>query len=604
MADLSFLIPARNEMFLARTIESILSKIRGDSEIIAVLDGEWADPPIEDHPRVTLIHKAEPIGQRAATNLAARVSSARYVCKIDAHCDIDEGFDVTLIAAGEQLGKDVTQIPRMYNLHAFNWRCGGCGHESYQGPTPLVCEQCKGPGPFARVEVWQPRWNRRTDFMRFDHDLHFQYHGPVRAGQERDDIADLMSSVGACFFMRRDRFWELGGLDEAHGSWGQFGTEIACKSWLSGGRHVVNKTTWFAHLFRTQGGDFGFPYQMSGAQQDRARAHSRRLWLENTWPGQVRPLSWLIDYFAPVKGWHLPEHEQKHDQPVERTKRLRQVQAAGQTFRAPTPAGFLMRQGVVDLAPIRAAAAALPCSKGLVYYTDNRLDNDPVGHAVRARLAAMGLPIVCVSLRPLAFGDRNIVLTAERGHLTMFRQILAGLEALDTEVAFLVEHDVLYAPEHFAFTPPRPDTFYFNQHRWQVSARDGRAVHYLASQTSGCCAYRTLLVEHYRKRVAHVEAHGWDRNLGYEPGTNRRSRAIDPHGSATWMSAVPNIDVRDVGNLSKSKWSLADFRNPANAAGWTEGDGVPGWGRTRGRFEAFLVDVAGVGTLATAEARA
>jgi len=39
---------------------------------------------------------------------------------------------------------------------------------------------------------------------------------------------------------------ELEGLDERHGFWGQFGTEISCKSWLSGGRQVVNKKTWFA----------------------------------------------------------------------------------------------------------------------------------------------------------------------------------------------------------------------------------------------------------------------------------------------------------------------------------------------------------------------
>jgi hypothetical protein len=46
-----------------------------------------------------------------------------------------------------------------------------------------------------------------------------------------------------------------------------------------------------------------------------------------------------------------------------------------------------------------------------------------------------------------------------------------------------------------------------------------------------------------------------------------------------------------VGNLSRSKWCLADFRNKANAIGWTEADRVPGWGTTRGRFSAFLEEV-------------
>ncbi|KKT34567.1 MAG: hypothetical protein UW23_C0034G0006 [Candidatus Collierbacteria bacterium GW2011_GWA1_44_12] len=36
--DLSILIPSRNEMFLARTIEDILSNIEGNTEIIVGLE--------------------------------------------------------------------------------------------------------------------------------------------------------------------------------------------------------------------------------------------------------------------------------------------------------------------------------------------------------------------------------------------------------------------------------------------------------------------------------------------------------------------------------------------------------------------------------------
>lgn len=151
--------------------------------------------------------------------------------------------------------------------------------------------------------VWQPRMRRRTDFARFDRDLHFQYWRAYEKRPEaQGDIADVMCSVGACWFMRRERFWEMGGCDEGHGSWGQMGVEFACKAWLSGGRQVVNKKTWFSHMFRTQPG-FGFPYHLSGSDVDRARAYSHWLWGGGNWPQAVHPLPWLIEKFAPVPGW-------------------------------------------------------------------------------------------------------------------------------------------------------------------------------------------------------------------------------------------------------------------------------------------------------------
>lgn len=322
--DLSILIPARNEEWLSQTVADVLAHAKADTEVIVVCDGGWADPPLEDHPRLRVFRTPEPIGQRAATNVAARLSTATYVMKLDGHCSVADGFDQVLIDSARALGPDVTQIPQMRNLHVF-WRiCKACGTRFYQGPLRVPCEHCKATDGYRREIVWEPRANTRTDYWRFDHTLHFAYWNNHQGRKRMGDIADVMCSVGACFFMRRDRFWQLGGLDEAHGSWGQFGVEIACKSWLSGGRHVVNRRTWFAHLFRTQGHDFGFPYPMKGSDQDRARAYSRQMWMENAWPGQVRPLSWLIEKFKPVPDWHDPIGAEA----------LAKVNAAGEAFSA------------------------------------------------------------------------------------------------------------------------------------------------------------------------------------------------------------------------------------------------------------------------------
>jgi hypothetical protein len=56
-------------------------------------------------------------------------------------------------------------------------------------------------------------------------------------------------------------------------------------------------------MFRTQGGDFGFPYPLTKGETDAARAHSRWLWVGGNWGRAVRPLSWLVEKFWPVPGW-------------------------------------------------------------------------------------------------------------------------------------------------------------------------------------------------------------------------------------------------------------------------------------------------------------
>lgn len=296
--DLSVIIPARNEEWLVHTINDITKNCRADTEIIAILDGYWPEPGIIDHPRVKLIHHTESIGQRQATNEGARLSEAKYIMKADAHCAFDEGFDVKMI---KEMRYDWTMVPRMYNLHVFDWKCVVCGKRTYMGPYPTKCSDCDNTKDWVKEVVWKPRLSRRSDFMRFDNTLHFQYwKGFEKRPEAKGDIADQMCCVGACWMMERDRYWELDGMDEKHGSWGQMGVELACKSWLSGGRQVVNKKTWFAHMFRTQEG-FGFPYPNPGIK---AREYSRDLWMNNKWPKAKYDLKWLIDKFAPVPDWN------------------------------------------------------------------------------------------------------------------------------------------------------------------------------------------------------------------------------------------------------------------------------------------------------------
>ena len=310
--DLSILIPARNEEFLRRTIEDILEHREADTEIIVILDGAWADPPIEDDDRVTLVYHPVSIGQRAATNEAARMAQGDYVMKCDAHCSFGQGFDRILI---EDCGPTDTVMPEQRNLHAFDWECKTCGKRTYQGPRAACCSKCDGI-EFDRVMVWEPRPNTRQRHYRFDRDLHFQYWRQYKQRAGDGHLVESMSLLGACWMMRRDRYFEIEPCDENHGSWGQMGTEIGCKTHLSGGRLLTNRNTWYAHLFRTQPG-FGFPYPMSGSAQQTARDYSQWLWNGNNWAGQVYPLSAMLEKYWPIPGWTDEDYEQQKARELE-----------------------------------------------------------------------------------------------------------------------------------------------------------------------------------------------------------------------------------------------------------------------------------------------
>ena len=127
MKQLSLIIPSRSEMFLKNTVEDALKNIEADTEIIAVLDGEWANLPVSQDDKVNIIYVPKAIGQRAATNLGVRLSKAKYIMKLDAHCSFDKGFDRKMIEFMEKVGDNVVSVPIMRNLWGFDWKCAKCG---------------------------------------------------------------------------------------------------------------------------------------------------------------------------------------------------------------------------------------------------------------------------------------------------------------------------------------------------------------------------------------------------------------------------------------------------------------------------------------------
>ncbi len=385
----------------------------------------------------------------------------------------------------------------------------------------------------------------------------------------------------------REKYWELNLCDENFGSWGSQGIEVAVKTWLSGGSVMVNKNTWYAHMFRTQGGDFGFPYPISGKDQEKAKAFARDLFFNNKWDKQIYPLSWLLEKFWPVPGWSDEDLKKLKDNSF----KFKPAKVVTKTDEA---------EAVVD--QLEEIKTKPKLTKGIIFYTDNQLKLK-IAHTVQKNLRKIaddkGMKIVSSSLKQMTFGDKNVHFPhLKRGYLTMFKQILGALENSNADIVFFCEHDVLYHPSHFDFTPPKKNIFYYNENFWKLNSQTGHALHYDAKQVSGIAVYRKIAIKHYQKRVKIVEKMQsklseeefgkFIRKMGYEPATHGRKERVDDLKSESYKSEFPNIDIRHDNNLSPTRWKKDQFVNKKYTKGWMETDDeIEGWGKTKDIIQKF-----------------
>jgi hypothetical protein len=115
-------------------------------------------------------------------------------------------------------------------------------------------------------------------------------------------VDDLMSAQGSCWFMHRAYFHELELEDAAN--YGDFCfefQEIGLKCWLSGGRVVTDKRTWYAHLHKGQ--KYGRGWPLAKGTLDKGAAFTNR-WMDGrNWRKQDRDIRWLVHHFWPVPTW-------------------------------------------------------------------------------------------------------------------------------------------------------------------------------------------------------------------------------------------------------------------------------------------------------------
>jgi len=108
-------------------------------------------------------------------------------------------------------------------------------------------------------------------------------------------------------------------------------------------------------------------------------------------------------------------------------------------------------------------------NKTLIYLTDNSL-TDPINSFCQKKLVegAKDIPIISVSQKPIGFGTNICVGELGKSWMSLYTQILAGIEAAQTDYIGICEHDCLYTTEHLNYIPSQEDLFYYNHNCWFV----------------------------------------------------------------------------------------------------------------------------------------
>lgn len=259
MANLSIIIPCYNDKDIQKTVDDIHAQARGDIEIIVVLDGIH-----QEVKNATVLENEKQIGMRASINKGVAYSTGKWLMKCDAHCTFDEGFDVKIL---ENIEPNWIVIPRRYKLDTDKWEV--------MDESPIDYERLyiDNPDKIGGVE-WKSRTKQRRDVL----------------------IDETMVFQGSCWFMSREHWNNLGGLqEEGYGTFTQEPIELALKTWLGGGKVMVNKKTWYAHKHRKFGRTTA---GLTSSQEVKdGNAYSKDFWINNRWDKRIHNLDWLFKRF-------------------------------------------------------------------------------------------------------------------------------------------------------------------------------------------------------------------------------------------------------------------------------------------------------------------
>ena len=286
MDKVSILIPSRNEPYLNKTVNDLFEKAKEDIEIIVMLDAYWPDPQLPKHDNLVIVHTGSIKGMRNNINSAARIATGKYIMKVDAHCMFDKNFDKVL---KDDCEENWLSVPSRYSLDPEKWECKNKPAIEYLYITyPYAVDDMYGIGFNGRKLTGTTRGTTG-------------YYEPEQKYKDKL-IDDIMIFQGSCWFMHKKYFEYIDGLDENLYNIFQEASELTFKVWLSGGRVIRNKKTWYAHLHKNKDtGGRGF--KLSKRQMNETKIKCADYWMNNQWPKQTKNIEWLINKFQPLQGW-------------------------------------------------------------------------------------------------------------------------------------------------------------------------------------------------------------------------------------------------------------------------------------------------------------
>ena len=279
MSKVSIIIPARGETRenLEGTLKSIYDNVKGDFEVIVGLNGIPDDYYDLVKPKLNVIDFPRNVGIKTNINALVALAEGDYIFKTDAHCSFSKGFDEILKA---DMQDDWIVTPRFYVLDGKTWRWQD---ERFYDYFYLSCPFTDKRGIRFKAGGHWPERTREREASHLHLDETPQIHG-------------------SAWFIKKDHFFRLGGFpieDDPYGH-GQEPIWLALKNWIRGGKVMVNKKVWYAHLHQNSK-DRGYPEDKKATEF--TYKYTADYWLRNKDPKKKYIFDWFVNRFMPMPTW-------------------------------------------------------------------------------------------------------------------------------------------------------------------------------------------------------------------------------------------------------------------------------------------------------------